>query len=328
MSLRDRFFGRGAHAITVPPLDGALRPNTALEEAPTLYPGPADHLEVHEGALWWASGPALLRDGVEVARYGAKITAFAMGPSGPMMALEDGTLELGVAHSLPPSRCITGIAMGPDGARYVTIGSEVNTHWVRDLMQGGASGSLWRITVGQTTCLAKGLAWPERPLVADGVIVSESSAARVLRFSPRQTVLGHLPGYPSGVCRAPSGYALAVKAPRNQLIEFILREPAFAAQMLEAIPPEHWIAPSLMPPRSFLEPLQGGALKQLGRMKPWAPSRSFGLVIELDAGFVPVRSHHSRADGQSHGVTSVAFHGALIAASQGAARILQIGGRS
>ncbi|HXT09657.1 MAG TPA: hypothetical protein VN715_22320 [Roseiarcus sp.] len=67
---------------------------------------------------------------------------------------------------------------------------------------------------------------------------------------------------------------------------------------------DYWIAPALESGRSFLEPLQGGAIKQLGILKPWAPSRSYGLLIRLDGDFRPIASFHSRADGARHGETS------------------------
>ena len=42
----------------------------------------------------------------------------------------------------------------------------------------------------------------------------------------------------------------------------------------------------------------------MGIHKPWAPSRSYGLVVRLDAAMRPVASFHSRANGHRHGVTS------------------------
>ena len=34
----------------------------------------------------------------------------------------------------------------------------------------------------------------------------------------------------------------------------------------------------------------------MGMHKPWAPSRSYGLVVRLDAGLQPLASLHSRAE--------------------------------
>ena len=50
--------------------------------------------------------------------------------------------------------------------------------------------------------------------------------------------------------------------------------------------------------------MQGGGLKQLGILKPWAPTRSYGLVVRRDAEGEPRASFHSRADGRRHGITS------------------------
>jgi hypothetical protein len=56
----------------------------------------------------------------------------------------------------------------------------------------------------------------------------------------------------------------------------------------------------------------------MGVLKPWAPSRSYGLAIKLAADFEPVMSFHSRADGSRHGTTSVLEQaGLLYVASKG-----------
>ena len=47
------------------------------------------------------------------------------------------------------------------------------------------------------------------------------------------------------------------------------------------IDPEYWIAPKLKSGQSFLEPMQGAHIKTMGVIKPWAPPRSYGLVIRL-----------------------------------------------
>ena len=52
--------------------------------------------------------------------------------------------------------------------------------------------------------------------------------------------------------------------------------------MMAEVPPDHWIAPALSSRRSFLEPLQCGAIKTMGVHKPWSPSRSYGLVVRLE----------------------------------------------
>ena len=60
-------------------------------------------------------------------------------------------------------------------------------------------------------------------------------------------------------------------------------------------------------------------LKHLGILKPWAPTQSYGLVIRLDERMQPLASHHSRADGTVHGITSCLEVGnRLYATSKGA----------
>jgi hypothetical protein len=121
-----------------------------------------------------------------------------------------------------------------------------------------------------------------------------------------ETALDNLPGYPARQCRGFSGRNwLAVFAPRSQLMEFVLKEALYRETMVNEISdPNLWIGPALSSGNTFLEPLQGGAVKQMGILKPWAPARSYGLVVQLNADFLPVSSFHSRADGRNHGVTS------------------------
>ena len=70
--------------------------------------------------------------------------------------------------------------------------------------------------------------------------------------------------------------------------------------------------------RSPFEPTQQGGVKQLGVLKPWSPSRSYGLVARLDAALRPVVSFHSRANGRRHGVTScLMWDGRLYFAAKG-----------
>ena len=68
----------------------------------------------------------------------------------------------------------------------------------------------------------------------------------------------------------------------------------------------------------LLDMLQGGGVKHLGILKPWAPTLSFGMVILTDGNFLPYESYQSRADGITHGITSaIVQDGALYAVSKG-----------
>ena len=118
-------------------------------------------------------------------------------------------------------------------------------------------------------------------------------------------MLDNLPVYPSRLSPAAGGgYWLTAFVARSQLVEFVLREPAYRRRMMAEIDPEYWIAPRLRSGLSFKEPMQGAHIKTMGVVKPWAPPRSYGLVIRLDASGAPLYSLHSRVDGDNHGVVA------------------------
>lgn len=309
--LLDLFRGK---AITIPPMDGAFRPNTALEDAPVLASIAApDALIWHQGQLMASSGCDLVAIGGKIVeRFAAPITALSSAPDGRLaVALDDGSLMLdGQKLPLPePLRCITALAFGPDGALWLTNGSSRHpaSGWVADLMEKNATGSVWRLEQGRFAQIAGGLAFPYGVLPdATGITVSESWRHQLIRLEAgRQTpVLRHLPGYPARLTPAPDGGAwLAIFAPRNRLIEFVLQERHYRFDMLAEVPRENWIAPALSSGRSFLEPMQCGGIKMLGIHKAWSPSRSYGLIVRLGADMTPLASLHSRANGMRHGTT-------------------------
>jgi len=138
-------------------------------------------------------------------------------------------------------------------------------------------------------------------------------------------VLSRLPAYPARLAATETGYLLALFAPLNRLVEFVLQEPQYRADMMREIDSRFWIAPTLSPAHSFLEPLQNGGVRSMGVHKPWSPSRSYGLVAALDQDFQPETSYHSRANGRFHGVTSaIQFDGRVVAASKGGNHIIGV----
>jgi hypothetical protein len=109
------------------------------------------------------------------------------------------------------------------------------------------------------------------------------------------------------------------------LVEFVLRENDYRREMMQTIDSRYWIAPALSSGDDFLEPLQGGSVKQMGILKPWAPPRSYGLIVKFDADFVPRFSLHSRVGGRNHGIVAVAQRDDdLFVLSKGAGRILRL----
>lgn len=331
----ERFLGRGSASVTVPPLDGALKPNSILEEAPTgIAIAQPDNLALLDGKPIWSSGAQILRAGsngepVPLLIAPSAVTALACSTAGLLAVAcqSHGILMFdrngkeapvnwrdGKAHS-----CVTALAFANDDTLLVCVGSSDNplAAWQRDLLDQRHSGILWRIdlTRGDATKVASKLAFPNGVFAApDGsYVVSESWAKRLIRIGSNGNVLGQLiedlPGYPARVARSSrGGYWLSIFAPRSPLIEFVLREDKYRRAMMAEVAPQYWIAPALQSGVSFHEPMQGGALKQMGILKPWAPTLSYGLVVELNENFVPIRSMHSRAGGRRHGITSTVEH--------------------
>lgn len=332
----DNFLGRGDAAVTVPALDGALRPNRALDDAAMRYPlADVDSLAVVDGALIAAAGDRLYRfDGGWQADGQAegRITAITAMAGGLAVALDGGDIVV-IGGTLDGRRyrvttCITAMA-ATAATLYVASGSARHRagDWQVDLLERGASGSLWRIDpeAGAAERLAAGLAWPAGLAVDDrgGLVFAEAWRHRLVRLDPaaparRQVLCDDLPGYPGRIGPGADGWWLAIFAPRSQLVEFVLREPAYVRRMIAEVPRDYWIAPKLRAGRSFYEPLQGGGVKHLGLLKPWAPSLSTGLCVRLDRAFQPAASRHSRADGRTHGITSIVeLDGTVFAAARG-----------
>jgi hypothetical protein len=138
--------------------------------------------------------------------------------------------------------------------------------------------------------------------------------------------LDQLPVYPSRIVPASDGgFWLTAFTARTQLIEFVLREGAYRKRMMQEVPPEFWVVPRLRAGGSFQEPMQGAHLKTMGVVKPWAPPRSYGLVIRLAADFSPMFSFHSRVDGENHGVVATAeLNGSLYVLAKGPRRLLRL----
>lgn len=340
----DNFRGAGEAAVTVPPMDGALRPNRLLEDAPEIL-GVSAPDDIASDALmaYVAAGRQVHRldfatkAATPAYGYDAEITALALSPDGVLaVALADGRIMLENSRSQPvPLKlsCVTAMAFNSEQELVATQGSDKRaaSEWKRDLMERGSTGSVQLINLksGGRKCLAAGLGWPYGIVkTADGQFaISESWKNRLLMIgngSTPKVLLGDLPGYPARLAPASSGgFWLSVFAPRNQIIEFIQREPEFLHRMLTHIEPDYWAAPTLKPSASFLEPLQGGAQKHFGQLKPWAPSRSYGLVVHLDKNFRPTTAYHSRADGGHHGVTkAVETPCGILVASKGGDAVL------
>lgn len=346
--LSDRALGRGDYSVSVPPMDGAFQTNSFIEEGKSLAMVPdADNIVLCNNKLIFSVGATLFNlTGSDVKKIGKPFSApiLAMAAHGERiaLALADGRMFIGKPNALSQIALvndfqvpnITGLDFYDDETLVLCIGSEQNSPecWTKDLLDQRNSGSLWSIAIGSGTTkrLASNLAYPSGVLTkGDSVIVCEAWRHRIIEVSRDgtiSTVLAYLPGYPGRLANdCDGGTILSVFAPRSQLIELVLRKSKYRKRMMEEVPPHLWIAPALSSGKSYLEPMQGGAVKQMGVLKPWAPTRSYGLVVRLDGKHQPIESFHSRADGKRHGITSALRHGNnIVMTSRGNGEIVAV----
>jgi hypothetical protein len=348
--LLDYFRGK---AVTIPPMDGALRPNTTLDDgtAELLEVTAPDNLTAAAGHVFYSTGSDLMRlqEGSPkvVARFDAPISAMAYSAEGVFaIGLGDGRIIIGdgtaVESTLGPAdfsgfACPTALAFADANTLWVCQGSATHSpsDWVVDLMAKNASGSVWRVDLAsrRRDRLAGDLAFPYGVLPdpeGGAAVVSESWRHRLVRIGAsngtRETVLDKLPGYPARLAPGADGGAwLCLFAPRNRLIEFVLQEDTYRADMMREVERDYWIAPALSSGAAFLEPLQCGGVKTMGIHKPWSPTRSYGLLVRLDRNLRPVESFHSRANGRRHGITSaIEVDGRVLVTSKGGNAILSL----
>ncbi len=349
------------HAI--PMLDGPFRPDNrleALEEVGDTIPACDDIAAGEAGEIFVSSGHEILRlsgPGWETrevyARFDAEVGALAYtggslyaGIFGRGVLLLRSGMEaarLDICAGVP-LRCPTAIAVLANGEIAITEGSSLHLpgDWCRDLMERNSHGRVILAAGDLSTArvLAGGLAWPSGAIAApDGkeLWVCEAWKHRVVAYplqggrGPR-IVMPNLPGYPARLTAAPGGELwLALFALRTQLVELVLEEDKYRREMMATIDPSLWIAPSLRATGGYLEPLQGGAIRKLGIIKPWAPARSYGLVVRLSAEGEALESLHSRVGGRHHGITAVRMvDDRLLIASKGGECLLQhpLGDRS
>jgi hypothetical protein len=345
----DRLLGRGEAGIAVPSFDGALKPNQRLADAEVVHESlAAEDLATDGASLYLADGAKLMRlDGAAatlIRAFEAPITALACMPGGGVaVALAGREVRVFAAPVAaepiavladPAMNAVNALSPTPDGALIATDGStnhEVDD-WARDLLERGRSGRVFRLEPGsrEVRVIASGLRYAFGVCASEhSALVSESWRHRVLRLekgSEPRPVLDNLPVYPSRLSPASGGgYWLTAFAARTQLIEFVLRESTYRKRMMAEIDPSLWIAPRLRSGDSFMEPTQGAHLKTMGVIKPWAPPRSYGLVIRLNAEGTPIHSIHSRVDGVNHGVVAaVELGGALYMLAKGPGRVLKL----
>ncbi len=346
---RDRLLGRGSASITVPVFDGALKANHLVEQAQVVaeLDAPED-LATDGHSVYLADGPTLMElkgDTLQtVHRFEHPLTALACLPGGAFaVALAGREVRIhGGAHDGrswsavqdQPLCSVNAISVAANGDLLVTDASQQHAHeqWKHDLMQLGRTGRVVRLSPGDgsSRVLASGMQYAFGVCeVGNDVWASESwrhAPMVVGRTGKRVPATDELPGYPSRMSASSRGGVwLTCFTLRTQLVEFVLREKTYRKRMVEEIDPAYWIAPALNSGNTFMEPMQGAQLKMMGIVKPWAPPRSYGLVVRLDEQGRVLYSLHSRFDGKHHGiVAAVECAGRLYLVSKGRRRLLVV----
>jgi hypothetical protein len=343
----DNLLGRGDAAITVPVMDGVLKPNRALDQAELVcyLPG-LDDISVDGHAIFLSAGQS-------VYQLKGSTPDKLFDTSAPITALasHDGTLALALAgrsvqtwrnnagtwalqHQTPDNaglHAVNALTFDALGQVWITDGSQrySTEQWSHDLMALGHTGRVlrWAPSSSKTEVLAHDLHHAFGVLkLGEHVLFSESWKHRIRILGQVKPWLAELPSYPSRMAAASDGGVwLSCFVSRTQLVEFVLREKGYREKMVQEIDPRFWIVPALSSGNSFLEPLQGAGVKQMGVLKPWAPPRSYGLVIKVSAQGRIQSSMHSQVDGRHHGITGIAeSQGHLYAVSKGSERLLRV----
>jgi hypothetical protein len=327
-------------------LEGALGPNDRLELAPGLRINAPEALSVApDGRLLISSGTRVMALGewgetpVPLVECHRRVTALGTSPAG-LIAV--GLAGGGVAVLDASGGPVEGWLLPTDltAANDCVFVSE-NELLVADcghaddanflamaIWDDDARGKIVAIGRGiEPRTVATGLNCPMGICLdaAGRPVASLLERASIVDLDGRTLQAGY-PAYPGRLRRTSKGYALACLSRRDPLIEFLRHEPEFVAEMKAGLEPRHWIAPRISPEFSAEFPIELGATRLFGEIKPWAPSFSYGLVIETDERFLPVGSAHSRANGLRHAISDVVeWKGNLVAVSRASGEIVNVG---
>lgn len=344
------FFRAGRQAPPAMTLEGVLGPNDRLEAAAAMKAEAPDALcATADGRLLVSSGRRVMVLGAwggeyeTWAMFDAPVTALcesasglvAVGLAGGRVSVLDASGRTVDGWSLQAGRTtsvVDCVFRSEDELLLVDCGygadDDVLAQAAWDDEARGRLVALDRS--GETRVVASGLHCPMGVCLepSGGVLVSLFERACIVDRSGKVRQAG-FPGYPGRLRRTGTGYALACLSRRDPLVEFLKTEPAFVAEMKATIAPRHWIAPRIDPEFSHDFPIELGATRLFGEIKPWAPSFSYGLLIEMDASLMPVGSAQSRANGRRHAISDVAvWNGDLIAVSKAGGEILNLGART
>lgn len=328
-------------------LEGVLGPNGRLDTAAGMKVEAPDAICVAaDGRLLASSGTQILAFAAwggapqSFATFDAPVTALcqgagglvAVGLAGGRLAVRDGSGRPVGGWSLPEGRVASVVDCAFTSDNDLVLVDCGYAHGDNLLAQAAwddaARGQLVSLhRSGETRAVASGLHCPMGVCLDDrgGVLVPLFERASIVDEMGKVRQAGY-PGYLGRLRRTAGGFALACLSRRDPLIEFLKTERTFVAAMKTKIELRHWIAPRANPEFSHDFPIELGATRLYGEVKPWAPSFSYGLLIETDAKLMPVGSAQSKANGQRHAICDVvSWNGDLIAVSKASGEILNLG---
>src|SRR5271165_375108 len=326
-------------------LEGVLGPNSRLDEAAGFRVNAPDAIcVVSDGRLLFSSANSVfsLRGWGEApllwAEFDSSVSALAAAPDGRVaVGFRNGELVVcegggrRVAGWATPTN-LTSVAdcLFLSASELVIVdhgySADQNLLSVATWDEVGRGRILAIAPSGEPRTVATGLFCPmgvSQDARGDP-IVTELERARIIEASGKVRQSGY-PAYVARLRKISTGYAMACIGRRDPLIEFLKTEKDFVARMKATIEPRYWIAPRINPEFSHDFPIELGSTRLFGQIKPWAPSFSYGLVIELDENLAPVGSAHSRANGTRHAISDVAeWNGQLVAVSKASGEILEL----
>jgi hypothetical protein len=339
------FLRRGAAPPPTMTLEGALGPNARLDEAAAIPVMAPDALAVlADGRLAISSGATVLAldrwggQPVVWARFDQPARALATSPSGLVaVGLAAGGLAVLDQSAQPVAWPVPeGLTTVAD-LRFLSEDKLVVVdHGYSDLTVALAMAPWDDTARGAAMILSRdGTAQVLNPKLrcpigvcaaADGaLLVVEMDTARLSDGAGKVRRAG-FPAYLGRLRRRAGGYLLTGLTRRDPLIDFFKTEPDFVAEMKATVDPRHWISPRMTPDFRHDFPIEAGATRLFGEVKPWAPSFSYGLLMWLDDDLMPVGSAHSRANGRRHAISdTVVWQGDILAVSKASGELLNLG---
>ncbi|KGF69603.1 hypothetical protein LL06_09980 [Hoeflea sp. BAL378] len=325
-------------------LEGVLGPNTTIDDAAGIkVEAPQALCVVDDALLLLSSGNTVLA----ISRWGDEPRLWCSfdQPVTALCASPAGAIGIGLADGSFAVRDKAGSALAgwgqPEGLASVTdclflseeeiaivdsgyrAGEDILSRAPWDEAGRGQVVAISRN--GATRQLAAGLHCP-MGLARDAggeLIVSLLERAAIVDLAGKVRQSG-FPAYLGRIRATGTGYLLSCLSRRDPLIEFLKTETEFVAEMKATIDPRHWLSPRANPEFSHDFPIELGATRLFGEIKPWAPSFSYGLVLATDKAFIPTSSAHSRANGARHAISdAVEWNGDVIAVSRASGEVLR-----